>query len=99
MPCARQEKAVTTPDDTIIRTFMQNGRITNFPAKRSRRLVLLDYIAQRFEVGERYSEPEVNRRLRAVHDDYAALRRYLVDEGFLSRDQGEYWRSGGSVEI
>lgn len=78
---------------------MPDGRIANFPAKRSRRLVLLDYIAQLFEVGERYSEPEVNRRLRRVHDDYPALRRYLVDEGFLSRDHGEYWRSGGTVEI
>ena len=26
-----------------------------------------------------------------------ALRRYLVDEGFLSREAGEYWRSGGST--
>jgi hypothetical protein len=24
--------------------------------------------------------------------------RYLVDEGFLSRDHGEYWRSAGTVE-
>lgn len=78
---------------------MRNGRITIIPAKRSRRLVLLDHIAQLFEVGVRYSESDVNRRLTAVHDDYAALRRYLVDEGFLSREQGEYWRSGGSVDV
>ena len=37
------------------------------------------------------------RELRAVFDDYVALRRYLIDEGFLDRDHGEYWRSGGSV--
>jgi hypothetical protein len=24
--------------------------------------------------------------------------RYLVDEGLLSREDGEYWRSGGTVE-
>jgi hypothetical protein len=39
------------------------------------------------------------RMLLTLHDDYAALRRYLVDEGFLSRDHGEYWRSGGTVEL
>lgn len=87
------------PEDAVLRTFFREGRITNFPAKRSRRLVLFDHIAQRFEVGVRYSESEVNQVLRAVHDDYAALRRYLVDEGFLSRDQGEYWRSGGTVDV
>ena len=27
----------------------------------------------------------------------AALRRHLVDEEFLGRDHGEYWRTGGRV--
>jgi hypothetical protein len=35
--------------------------------------------------------------LGALHADYAALRRYLVDEEFLSRSGGLYWRSGGTV--
>lgn len=76
---------------------MRDGRIVTMPAKRSRRLVLLDHVAQAFEVGVRYSESEVNRTLRNRHEDYAALRRYLVDEGFMSREDGQYWRSGGSV--
>jgi hypothetical protein len=83
----------------VLRTFMRDGRITSLPAKRSRRLVLLDHIAQMFDVGVRYPEGEVNLMLRNVHDDYAALRRYLVDEGFLSRERGEYWRSGGTVDL
>jgi hypothetical protein len=29
-----------------------------------------------------------------LHDDVAALRRYLVDDGFVDRDAGEYWRTG-----
>ena len=37
--------------------------------------------------------------LRAFFADYAALRRYLVDEGFLARDAGEYWRAGGHVDV
>jgi hypothetical protein len=38
-------------------------------------------------------------RLRIDDDDHAALRRYLVDEGLLGRGAGEYWRTGGTVEI
>jgi hypothetical protein len=76
---------------------MRDGRIVTMPAKRSRRLVLLDYVAQRFEVGVRYTESEVNRTLRYLHEDYAALRRYLVDEGFMTREHSLYWRTGGSV--
>jgi hypothetical protein len=33
--------------------------------------------------------------LQLFHPDFAALRRYLVDEGFLTREDGVYWRSGG----
>lgn len=83
--------------DAVLRTFMHDGRITALPARKSRRLVLLDHVAQMFEVGVRYPEGDVNRMLRNVHDDYAALRRYLVDEEFLSRENGQYWRSGGTV--
>ena len=45
----------------------------------------------------RYSEHQVSLFLGALHADYAALRRYLVDEEFLSRSDGQYWRSGGTV--
>jgi hypothetical protein len=33
------------------------------------------------------------------HPDYAALRRYLVDEGFMERRHGSYRRAGGSFEV
>jgi len=89
---------LTTPEDAVLRNFMRDGRIVTMPAKRSRRLLLLDHVAQQFGVGVRYQEGEVNLKLRNLHEDYAALRRYLVDEGFLSREHGEYWRSGGTVD-
>lgn len=77
----------------------EDGRIAQMPSKLSKRLVILDHVAHAFEVGRRYSEPEVNVVLRAFHDDYAALRRYLVEEGFLTREAGIYWRTGGTVEV
>jgi hypothetical protein len=83
----------------ILRSFFDaEGRLVTVPAKRGKRLVVLDHLAQRFEPGKRYSETEVNNQLREAHVDVATLRRYLVDEGFLSREAGVYWRSGGSVE-
>ncbi len=86
--------------EVVLRAFVgADGRWSRIPAKRSKRLVLLDVAAQRFEPGETYTEVEVNARLRAFHDDVAAVRRYLVDEQFLDRDQGRYWRIGGTVEV
>ena len=83
----------------VLRTFVSNGRLSSIPAARSKRLVVLDWLAQRFEPGRRYPEREVNGVLREVHPDVAALRRYLVDEGFLDRLGGEYWRTGGTFPV
>ena len=88
-----------TPEEALLSNFIRDGRIVTMPAKRSKRLVLLNHVAQMFEVGVRYSESEVNRILRNLNEDYAALRRYLVDEGFMGRERGVYWRTGGSVDL
>ena len=83
-----------------LRPYVRGGRISVMPAKRAARLVLLDRVAQAFEPGRRYPEQAVNEILKAVYDDHAALRRYLIDEGLLSRTPGgTYWRSGGTVPI
>ena len=50
-----------------------------------------------FEPGIRYEEQEVNVIMTRFYNDHAALRRSLVDEGFLDREQGIYWRAGGRV--
>lgn len=85
--------------EQVLRAFFDaEGRLTTIPARHAKRLVVLDVLAQRFEPGERYSETEVNNRLRDAHDDVAALRRHLVDEGFLDREAGVYWRTGGTVD-
>ena len=83
---------------TELRAFVRDGRITAMPAKRTRRRLLLDKVVQAFEPGRRYPESVVDETLKAVFDDHCTLRRYLVDEAFLSRTaDGVYWRAGGTV--
>jgi hypothetical protein len=94
--------------DQVLRRFISKGRLLAIPAARGKRLVVLDHLAGLFEPGRRYSEPEVNELLGRYHPDYAMLRRYLVDDGFLaradeagpgSRSVKVYWRTGGSVDL
>jgi len=80
----------------VLDTAFRDGKLVQWPAKRTKRLVVLDYLAQQFDIGKRYTEPEVNARLAPFNDDVATMRRYLVDEQFLDRSSGEYWRCGGS---
>ena len=85
-------------DDEFV-PFVHAGRIVASPARPVRRRLLLDCVAQAFEPGLRYPEAVVDDVLRVLCDDHAVLRRYLVDEGFLSRQAGVYWRSGGTVDL
>jgi hypothetical protein len=94
---------------SVLGPFLRGNRLTSIPVSRAKRLLVLDHLAGLFEPGRRYTEAEVNQVLGAWHPDYAALRRYLVDEGFLrradeadpstSRSVKRYWRSGGSFDV
>ena len=86
-------------EDAVLTAFVRDGRLTSIPAQHSKRLVVLRHLVRVFEPGVRYREREVNALLAVWHPDVAALRRYLVDEGLLSREAGEYWRSGGYVDV
>jgi hypothetical protein len=88
----------TEEEAKVLRAFVRDGQLISIPTSRSKRLVLLNLMAAMFEPGLRYEEWEVNALLRRWHPDSAALRRYLVDEDFLGRDHGEYWRTGGTVD-
>lgn len=97
-PPARQVLfGMTTEEQAILARFFRGERLTEIPTQRAKRLVVLERLALDFEPGVRYAETEVNAMIQRYHADYAALRRYLVDEGFLDRNGGEYWRSGGRV--
>lgn len=82
----------------VLRAFVRDGRIVDFPVARAKRRVLLEHVVAVFEPGVRYPEREVTTLLRAWHDDHATLRRYLVDEQLLDREDGEYRRIGGWVD-
>jgi hypothetical protein len=96
-------ESFNAPEDAarVLRSFVRGQRILSIPSQHSKRRVGLDYVAQEFEPGRRYSEREVNATLARWYDDVASLRRYLVDEELLQREPGggAYWRSGGTVDV
>jgi hypothetical protein len=47
----------------------------------------------------RYPERAVDAILRAWYDDYVTIRRYLIDEDLMARENGLYWRTGGYVDV
>ena len=86
-------------EDAVLSAFVRDGRLVSIPVQHSKRRVVLEHLVRVFEPGLRYPEREVNALLAVWHADVAALRRYLVDEGLLTREAGLYWRSGGWVDV
>ncbi|MER7417066.1 DUF2087 domain-containing protein [Micromonospora peucetia] len=82
--------------DRVLRTFVSDNRLTGLPAQRGRRRVVLAHVAKSFEPGVRYPERAVDEVLRHWCErggcDHVALRRYLIDEQLMAREQGVYWR-------
>jgi hypothetical protein len=92
-----QEKA---QQDRVLRSFFgDDGRLRVMPSRHAKLQVVLDRLAQEFEPGRSYPEARVNEILVRFHPDYAALRRYLVENDFMTREDGYYWRSGGTFEV
>jgi DNA-binding HxlR family transcriptional regulator len=78
-------------DAKVLRAFLRDGRLVSIPAQERKRQAVLRYLAARcFAEDRTYSEREVNERLSVYHDDVAALRRYLVVAGLMTRAGGEY---------
>src|SRR3954469_24595000 len=83
-----------TDREKAVRAFLRDGRLVSIPAKPSRRDLLLPVILDRcFPEDRDYEEKEVNMRLALLHPDVAALRRYLVDGRWMTRDAGIYRRA------
>ncbi len=75
----------------VLASFVRDGRITAFPAALRKQLVLLKWIAHQIEPDREFSEKDISAFLTRFHDDYATIRRELVDWHFMAREAGRYW--------
>jgi len=87
-------------DRHVLLNFLHaNGALKAIPLQEKKLQVIVRYLREQVEArrelvpGERYTEKQVNTALARYHIDVAALRRYLVDYGFMQRTATgrEYW--------
>lgn len=76
----------------VLEVFFRHGMLERLPAQHKKRLIVLEQFALRFEPERRYSELEVTGLIKPLFDDYCTIRRLLVDEGLIHREEATYWR-------
>lgn len=78
---------------TLETYFNSDGSLKRFPTKEKKKIVVLQHIAHCFNANKKYTEKEVNTILSRIFDDFATIRRYLIEYGFMERydDCSYYW--------
>lgn len=74
----------------VLKRFFDGRRLTQLPAGRKKRVLVLQSVMEEFDASRSYNEKEVNALLRPIYEDVATLRRELVDYGFVTRADGIY---------
>ena len=75
----------------VVATFIKDGRLLSIPAQYKKRRYVMEEIARSFEWGRLYDEKEVSAILRNFNDDFASLRREMIDQRIMMRENGRYW--------
>ena len=88
-----EEDVELTWEKKVQQSFLEAGRIKQIPARYKKQRVIIKWLAEQLEMDRRYPEAELNETLKRYHEDYASLRRYLIDHKLMEREKGVYWRT------
>jgi hypothetical protein len=80
-------------DRKVLKDYLVKGRLKSIPRQWKKREVILRYLVEKFQPMRRYTEREVNEIISQTHDDYATLRRELIDGNYMAREREVYWRT------
>ena len=75
----------------VIDAFFEYGKLRTIPAQRKKKRIVLEEIAKSFEPGRVYTEREVNIIIADYHDDFCTIRRDMIAESIMDRENGKYW--------
>lgn len=72
--------------------FFEYGKLKSIPTQRKKERIILEEIVQAFAFDRRYTEREVNIIIADYYDDFCTIRRDMIGERLLARDEKSYWR-------
>ena len=94
LPTFVKEVDMDAFDQKVVKNFTNpDGSLKAIPGQLKKMKAVLNYILPEFEDGKRYQEKEVNQILERFHQDYAQLRRTMIDTGLKKREYGIYWKN------
>lgn len=88
-----EDKLNFLQEQKVLNTYFENGKLKTFNLKGKNKKNVIHEISKNFEPDRIYTQNEVNAILQPIFEDYFALRRSLIDYGFMQRkpDGSQYW--------
>lgn len=84
-----------TDDDAfknkVIYNFFNNGRLIKYPSQKKKQAIVLEKISENLDPDKKYSEKELSIFLYEYYDDFATLRRGMVEHKIMNRENGFYY--------
>ena len=88
----RQEAREQVYRQKVIDAFFEYGKLKSIPVQQKKKRIVLEEMLKQFERGRKYAEKEVNLIIADFHDDFCTLRRDMISEKLMARENGIYWR-------
>lgn len=85
-----------TEEQRVLRVWVKDGRIVDIPSQEKKKQIVIRWLAGQIDPERRWTEREFSEWLSQFNEDYAVLRRYLVDSGYMAREKGIYWRTSAN---
>lgn len=74
----------------VIDSFFEYGKLKSIPSQRKKERIVLEEIAKSFEKGLEYTEREINIIIADFNDDFCTIRRDMISEGIITRENMIY---------
>ncbi|WJN47454.1 DUF2087 domain-containing protein, partial (plasmid) [Priestia aryabhattai] len=87
-----QDSKINNQDKlSIVKNFINSdGTLKQIPSQRKKKNVILAYLICDLHQGKTYKERDLNEYIKNYHEDYATIRRELIMQHFMYRQNGEY---------
>ncbi|MGG7164782.1 metalloregulator ArsR/SmtB family transcription factor [Clostridium ihumii] len=76
--------------NNVLNSFFEYGKLKSIPVQQKKRKIILEEIGKNFFPNKKYTEKEVNLILADFYDDFCTLRRGLIEEKILKRENNIY---------
>lgn len=86
-----EESPENSLKESVLRNFFsKDGRLRQIPAQYKKKLIALEFLVEKLELGRVYTEKEMNEFIKQFHEDFATIRREFIMHQFMYRENDKY---------